>query len=350
MAVVLLLHRDQFERPALAITVAAVTLAWTVAATVLVERAPHTLEHPAAIIGELVLGGLLGLAGGLVYGDATSAAEAFSSVRTIGFAWPIVGIISAGVAFGGWWGLAAGIAVAAPRWVAPVLAGIGYGDFENGHWFSLASTTILYALSGAVAGYVTMLLRRAENEVAAVRARETVARTLHDGVLQTLAVIERRADDPALARLAREQERELREFLFGATSANGSRHDLGPRLRRAAARYEDNFGGRVDVVLAPDLPALDPERADALSGAVGEALANAGKHGAATRVTVYAEPAEAGGVLCSVHDDGRGYDPRTTAEGVGLSQSIRARMAEMGGRVEIESRVGAGTEVRLWLP
>jgi signal transduction histidine kinase len=103
-------------------------------------------------------------------------------------------------------------------------------------------------------------------------------------------------------------------------------------------------------VLAPDLPSLDPESTDALSGAVGEALANAGKHGAARRVTVYAEPADAGGVLCSIHDDGRGYDPRTTAEGVGLSQSIRARMAEVGGRVEIESRVGAGTEVRLWLP
>jgi signal transduction histidine kinase len=67
-------------------------------------------------------------------------------------------------------------------------------------------------------------------------------------------------------------------------------------------------------------------------------------------VTVYAEPVDGGGVLCSVHDDGRGFDTDDTREGVGLSQSVRARMAEVGGRVEIESQPGNGTEVRLWLP
>jgi hypothetical protein len=92
--------------------------------------------------------------------------------------------------------------------------------------------------------------------------------------------------------MAREQERDLREFLFDAGPAadRGGAADVGPRLRAAAARFEDAYGGRVDVVLAPDLPHLDGARADALAGAVGEALNNAGKHGRATRVTVYAEP------------------------------------------------------------
>jgi signal transduction histidine kinase len=349
---VLLLHRDDLERPVAAWLLVGVALGWTIIATVLVERAPQVLETAPAIVFELMLGALFGLAGGFVYANATSAGEAFSSVRTIGFAWPIAGVLSAGIAFGAWAGLVAGVAVAIPRWFAPALAGVGFDEFESSHWFSLISTTLLYALVGAVYGYVAMLLRRAENEVATARAREAVSRTLHDGVLQTLAVIERRSDDPALARLAHEQERELREFLFGAIeSTNGDgATDVGPRLRRAAARFEDNFGGRVDVVLAPDLPPLDSTRGDALAGAVGEALVNAGKHGGARRVTVYAEPEDGGGVVCSVHDDGRGFDVPGTPEGVGLSRSIRGRVEEIGGRVEVDSAPGRGTEVRLWLP
>ena len=71
-----------------------------------------------------------------------------------------------------------------------------------------------------------------------------------------------------LARMAREQERDLREFLFGAgsTADRGGARDVGPRLRAAAARFEDAFGGRVDVVLAPDLPHLKQKQADALAG------------------------------------------------------------------------------------
>ena len=55
-------------------------------------------------------------------------------------------------------------------------------------------------------------------------------------------------------------------------------------------------------------------------------------------------------MFCSVKDDGSGFDPATTAEGVGLSRSIRGRMAEVGGRVEVRSAPGQGTEVLLWLP
>jgi signal transduction histidine kinase len=240
-----------------------------------------------------------------------------------------------------------GVVVSSPRYFSPLLNGLPLQKYEGSNWFSLASTTLLFSLAGGVSGYMTRLLRRAQDEVSAARARERVARTLHDGVLQTLAVIERRADDPQLAKLAREQERELREFLFGGDGKDPA--DLGARLRHAAARYEDSFGGRVDVVLAPDLPQLDAAQVDALAGAVGEALVNAGKHGQAQHVTVFAEPDDRQGVSCSVHDDGTGFDPANIREGVGLTRSIRARIEEAGGRVEIDSRPGAGTEVRLWL-
>lgn len=123
------------------------------------------------------------------------------------------------------------------------------------------------------------------------------------------------------------------------------------QLRAAAARYEDRFGGRARVVVAPDLPALQPAVVDAVAGAVTEALTNAGKHGAADRVTVYVGPDEvAGGVLCSVKDDGSGFDVGAVTEGIGLQRSLRARVAEVGGRTEIDGNPGHGTEVRLWVP
>jgi signal transduction histidine kinase len=103
-------------------------------------------------------------------------------------------------------------------------------------------------------------------------------------------------------------------------------------------------------VIADDLPPPAPGRSTALAGAVGEALTNAGKHGGAAVVTVFVEPGDDGGLFCSVKDDGAGFDPATRAEGLGISRSIRERLTEFGGRVEVESRNGGPTEVRMWVP
>jgi hypothetical protein len=107
---------------------------------------------------------------------------------------------------------------------------------------SLVTTTVLYLFAGAVAGYAMQLLRRAEvritsaeRQLADARAREEVARTLHDGVLQTLAVVERRTDDQQLAALARDQERELRAYLSGTSDQIVGRGALADALRHAPA-------------------------------------------------------------------------------------------------------------------
>jgi signal transduction histidine kinase len=84
-----------------------------------------------------------------------------------------------------------------------------------------------------------------------------------------------------------------------------------------------------------------------MRGAVTEALTNASKHGRAANVTIFVERTE-DGVFVSVKDDGVGFDVDTTDDGVGLARSIRARMRDIGGRVEVESRPGSGAEVRLW--
>jgi signal transduction histidine kinase len=364
MAAVLVLEREELRRAWLGWGLLALAGLVTVVATVLAARDPDVLLRAPALVSELAVGVAVSVAGGWAYARAVDASDAFASSRNLGSAWPLAGVLSAGVAAGPAAGAIAGLLIALARFCAPIVNGVDPGAFERSHVLSLASTTLLYVLAGAVAGYASRLLVRAEHEVATARAREEVARTLHDGVLQTLAIIERRADDPELARLARDQDRDLRAFLFGApatgahATASGAA-DLGPALLAAGARFERVFGGRVDVVLAPDLGRLDAPRVDALAGAVGEALTNAGKHGGARHVTVYAEPSDdgvgderdrGGGVVCSVHDDGCGFDPAATRERVGLRSSIRGRVEALGGRVDIDSRPGGGTEVRLWLP
>lgn len=346
VSLVVLLNRDKLERPWLAWVLVGLALVVTVAASALLRSRPSALLAPPMVLSELGVAVAMSLCGGWAY----EGGNAFSNTIALGSPWVLAAVLTVGVAYGAWAGAGAAVALGVAR-VGAAFAN-GARDFDSGQWLSLLSTTVVFLLAGTLAGRVTELLRRAESEVAAARAREEVARTLHDGVLQTLAVIERRADDPALARLAREQERDLRAYLFGVgvTAEHGGAADVGPGLRAAAARYEDAFGGRVDVLLAPDLPHLDRAGADALAGAVGEALMNAGKHGGAGRVVVYAEPDEPRGVVCSVRDDGTGFDPQCTTEGVGISRSIRGRVEEVGGRVEIESRPSGGTEVRLWLP
>jgi signal transduction histidine kinase len=89
----------------------------------------------------------------------------------------------------------------------------------------------------------------------------------------------------------------------------------------------------------------------AVAGAVREAVTNAAKHGSPSKVVVFAEVDDDGGLFVSVHDDGRGFDPATSADatGVGIALSIRQRLEQVGGRVEIDSAPGLGTEVKLWV-
>jgi signal transduction histidine kinase len=55
-----------------------------------------------------------------------------------------------------------------------------------------------------------------------------------------------------------------------------------------------------------------------------------------------------GGVSCTIHDDGAGFDADTVVEGIGLRTSVRGRLQEVGGTVEIRSAIGHGTDVHLW--
>lgn len=299
---------------------------------------PSLLAHPAVVLGELALG----IGANLL--DAPLHRPGLPN-QTLASVWPLAGVLAAGQHRGALAGASAGAAMGVARTLGVLAAGPA-GSMTSARWLSLASTTALYVLGGGVAGFTGRRLRRAEQEISVAKAREEVARTLHDGVLQTLSAVQRRSHDASLVRLARDQELDLRTFLFGASrQADG----LAPALRKALAQHERRFGGTTELVVVEHPEWLGGRVVEALVGAVTEAVTNAAKHGCAERITVCVDLDDTtGGVFCSVHDNGRGFDVSATPDGVGLERSIKGRLAEVGGRVEIASRPGRGTEVRLW--
>lgn len=174
-----------------------------------------------------------------------------------------------------------------------------------------------------------------------------MAAHLHDSVLQTLALIQKHADDGrAVARLARAQERDLRTWLYGDRAAADT--TLSGALRSAAAEVEDAHGVAVEVVTVGDAPLTEAARPVVLASR--EAMVNAAKHSGAAKVDVYAE---AGETLAEVfvRDRGSGFHPGDVPEDrLGVRRSIVDRMERHGGNAAVRSAPGEGTEVHLSMP
>ncbi|MFP5257282.1 MAG: PspC domain-containing protein [Acidimicrobiia bacterium] len=176
--------------------------------------------------------------------------------------------------------------------------------------------------------------------------RSEMAAHLHDSVLQTLALIQR-ADSPGRARtLARRQERELRSWLYGDHAARRfGAEDLSAALQRLVTDVEDAHDVEVDLVLVGSCP-MEPGL-EALVAAVREAAHNAGRHAGVEEISIYVEVG-AESVEAFVRDRGRGFDPAAVEPGrLGIRESIVGRMTRHGGRAEVHSAPGEGTEVAL---
>ena len=209
-------------------------------------------------------------------------------------------------------------------------------------------------LSGVVL-IVAPWLWRAATQVSRERLERTraderaeLAAHLHDSVLQTLSLIQRNADDKqATIQLARRQERELREWLYGRSTA-GSERSLRAALTRLGAEVEELHGVPVEVVVVGDAPV--DERVQSALAAAREALMNAARHSGAPRVDVYGE-VEGGLLEIFVRDTGRGFDEQQVPEDRrGLRESVRGRMSRAGGSASVSSTPGQGCEVALALP
>ena len=204
---------------------------------------------------------------------------------------------------------------------------------------SLVAAPVLWRIFGAL---------RAERE-ARIREQERAefAAMVHDQVLHTLALIQRNAHDgKAVHRLARAQERPLRSWLYKPSASPTEK--LVAALEEAAAEVEDAYGITVEVVAVGDTDT--DERAGALVAAAREALVNAARHAQVPSVSLYAE-VEPDQLSVFVRDRGVGFDPAAVQDGRhGVRGSIIGRMERHGGRAEIITKPGEGTEVRLFLP
>jgi hypothetical protein len=210
---------------------------------------------------------------------------------------------------------------------------------------------VLAALVGVAVLSAPWILRLWSNlrleQAARIRATERadIAAHLHDSVLQTLALVQRRADDPAtVVRLARSQERELRAWLYG--EERHSTDSLASGVTAVAHEVEDEHGIPIEVVATGDRPLDDGGRA--LVKAAREAMLNAVRHGAPP-VSVYVEIG-AQGVEVFVRDHGAGFDLGDIRDDrLGVRESILGRMRRHGGAARVR-RLESGTEVELTLP
>lgn len=176
--------------------------------------------------------------------------------------------------------------------------------------------------------------------------RAEMAAHLHDSVLQTLALIQRTDDPKRMVTLARAQERELRSWLFESDDGAGA-ETFRVAIEGAASHVEGTHDIPVEVVVVGDRP--HDEWTRGVIAVLSEAMTNAAQHSGADRVSVYVE-ADGQRIDAWVNDQGCGFDPDAIdSDRHGIADSIRTRVARLGGTVEISSEIGTGTEVHVGL-
>jgi signal transduction histidine kinase len=294
-------------------------------------------------------------------------------------AYPLATVMSWAAVLGLTGGLVASVVLAVPLACSRALNGTSFVDLDSGDLLSVGVGTIYYVLGGLLVGLFTRTMDRASRRVreaseeaarereraARLREREQLARSIHDSVLQALAVVHRRGQEMAarqhvdgtevgeLVALVDGQERHLRSLL-GASSEEPPEGTVPLRTVLEAGAF--GIAGMELSVSTVEPAWLEATAAAEVSAAVRAALDNVVRHASARHVTVFGE-AEAGEVVVSIRDDGVGFrvddeiGPNgTRGDRFGIAHSIRGRIEDLGGAVRIESEPGRGTQVELRLP
>ena len=288
--------------------------------------------------------------------------------------------LSAPLLWGAMWGPVSGGVTALVLAVAHLLSrpvnGVALSELDPGQVQNVTGAMLNYLVGGVAVGLVARLLKRSaqavrraneetlkERELSARLAeRESLARAIHDSVLQSLAMVHKKGkelsradvvskDEVAkLAELAEQQEAELRTLILREPEAPPvGRASLRDALEAAARKITD-----ISVTVSATGPIwMSRHAVDELQAAVRQALENVLEHARAKRVTIFAED-EGETVSITVRDDGVGfhYDERSllSAGKVGILRSMKGRVEDLGGRMEVVSAPGKGTEIEFVTP
>lgn len=361
------ISRDGFTRPLLAWASIAIAVGWT--AWLTVRRPDWDLPVLAA---DLAICGWLILASGLVVADG----EVVSGRPFFATGYPLSAALVWGASTGVRRGSLAGLALGVAHLLSRPLNGVSLGELGLSDVQNLTGAMLNYLVAGSATGFVRKLLGRSaeavraatdelvrERELSARLAeRESLARAIHDSVLQALALVHKRGRELArteridpgevekLAEVAGRQEAELRALILRPFQpAPAGRSSLRSELERMARSVE----GLQVVVNVVDDVFMPAATAAELTAAARQALENVARHSDARRATVFGE-VDGGAVTVSVRDDGKGFtydEQELERKGkVGILKSMKGRVEDLGGRMRIESAPGRGTEVEFWVP
>ena len=240
---------------------------------------------------------------------------------------------------------------------ALIIVGLHQLHHIGGFWGSVGSAIIGTAV--LVGGVLVLFapwwlqnireLTSERRERVRVEERASMVAHLHDSVLQTLTLIERAAANEAdVVRLARNQERELRQWLFSPETVTNASTSFVGLVGAIEHDIENDYGVRVELVTVGDC--VPDDRVTTMVAAAREAAINSAKWSEATSVSIFTE-VEPAVISIFVRDRGVGFDvDAIPADRQGVALSIRQRMTQLGGDAVIATEVGSGTEVQLVMP
>jgi signal transduction histidine kinase len=288
--------------------------------------------------------------------------------------------LSAPLLWGAVWGPVTGAVTALVLATAHLLSrpinGVALSELDPGQVQNVTGAMLNYLVAGIAVGLVARLLYRSaeavrkaneetmkERELSARLAeRESLGRTIHDSVLQSLAMVHKKGSELArsetispaeverLADLAREQEAELRTLILREPEAPPAGR---ASLRDALEECARKVSGVRTVVSATGSIWMSAHAVDELQAAVRQALDNVAEHASASRATIFAEEQD-GVVTVSVRDDGIGFtydeDALVKDSKVGILRSMKGRAEDLGGRMNVTTAPGKGTEIEFVVP